>query len=52
MKCPGCGSENEIAYSVISNGLICLESDCQFELEIDRNQARQILELERELVCA
>jgi hypothetical protein len=51
MICPGCGSENEMAYSVLSNGLICLESDCDFELEVPRDEASEILEPEEELVC-
>lgn len=51
MICPGCGSENELAYSVISNGLVCLEPGCGFELEIEPSQARQVLETEEELVC-
>jgi hypothetical protein len=52
MICPGCGSENEIVYSVLSNGLVCLEEGCDFELEINQAEARQILEVEEELVCA
>ena len=49
MICPRCASENEIAYSVISNGLICLE--CSFEQEMDASAAHQILETQEELVC-
>ena len=49
MICPRCTSENEIAYSVISNGLICLE--CGFELEMDAAAAHEILEMQEELVC-
>jgi hypothetical protein len=51
MICPGCGHENELAYSVISNGLICLEPGCNFEMEIEPFEAHQVLELEEELVC-
>lgn len=51
MICPGCGSENEMAYSVLSNGLICLEPGCGFELEVDALEAHQVLETEEELVC-
>jgi hypothetical protein len=51
MICPTCCSENEMAYSVLSNGFICLESDCGFELEMDPVQAREVLEPEEELVC-
>ena len=49
MVCPGCRNENHIAYSVISNGLICLE--CSFELEMDAAEAHEILETQEELVC-
>ena len=52
MICPRCGSEKEIAYSVLSNGLVCLEHGCDFEMEIDCYEAQQILEAEKELVCA
>ena len=51
MICPGCRSESEMAYSVLSNGLICLEADCGFEVEIETRQAQDILENEEELVC-
>jgi hypothetical protein len=51
MICPGCGNENELAYSVISNGLICMEPACSFELEVDPIAARQVLETQEELVC-
>ena len=51
MICPGCGSENEMAYSVLSNGFICLESTCGFELEMEPFQAQEVLETAEELVC-
>ena len=51
MTCPGCGTQDEMAYSVISNGLICLEPGCEFEIEMDPHQAHEILALEEELVC-
>ena len=51
MICPTCSSEYEMAYSALSNGFICLESDCGFELEMDPVQAREVLEPEEELVC-
>ena len=35
MICPGCRNENEMAYSVLSNSLICLEPECGFELEME-----------------
>ena len=52
MICPGCGSENEMAYSVLSNGLICLEDGCSFELEMPIEQAHEVIEVTPELVCA
>ena len=51
MICPSCRSENEMAYSVLSNGWICLEADCGFEVEMDRHQAQEVLETAEELVC-
>ena len=50
MTCPGCGSEKEMVYSVLSNGLVCLETGCGFELEVDLAEAREVLESEEELV--
>ena len=50
MICPGCGSKSEMAYSVLSNGLICLEAGCGFELEVDPLDAYEVLESEEELV--
>jgi hypothetical protein len=40
-----------MAYSVISNGFICLEPECGFELEMEPVQAQQVLEPEEEFVC-
>ena len=51
MICPRCNTGNDMAYSVLSNGLICLEAGCGFELEMDAVQAREILEPEEQLVC-
>ena len=51
MICPGCRSENEMAYSVLSNGFVCLEPTCGFELEMEPVQAQEVLEPEKELVC-
>ena len=51
MTCPGCNSENEMAYSGLSNSFICLEPNCGFELEMEPAQAMQVLEVEEELVC-
>jgi hypothetical protein len=40
-----------MAYSVLSNGLVCLESDCGFEMEMEAHEAQEILESAEELVC-
>jgi hypothetical protein len=50
MVCPRCSSQDEMAYSVLSNGLICLERGCGFEVEIDALEAHEVLETEEELV--
>ena len=55
MVCPGCGSENTMVFSILSNGLICLEQDCGFEIEMPMSDAHEVMELtpaEPELVCA
>jgi hypothetical protein len=51
MICPDCASQNEMAYSVLSNGLVCLEPTCGFELEMEPLEAQQVLAPEEELVC-
>jgi hypothetical protein len=51
MTCPSCRSDNEMAYSALSHGFICLDSACGFELEMEPVQAQQVLEPEEELVC-
>jgi hypothetical protein len=51
MTCPGCNRENNMAYSAISHGFVCLEPHCGFELEMDPVEAMQVLEFEDELVC-
>ena len=51
MTCPGCNSENEMAYSALSHGFVCLEPNCGFEFEMDAAEAMQVLEFEEELVC-
>ena len=52
MICPKCASGNEMAYSALTNGFVCLESNCGFELEMEPVLARQLLETEEELVCS
>jgi hypothetical protein len=51
MMCPSCRSENEMAYSALSHGFVCLESECGFEVEMDPDSAQQVLAPEEELVC-
>jgi hypothetical protein len=51
MICPACCSDNEMAYSILCNSFICLESACGFEVEMEPVQAQQVLEPEEELVC-
>jgi len=51
MICPRCNSANEMAYSVLSNGLVCMTNDCGFELEMEPVEAREVLEPKEELVC-
>jgi hypothetical protein len=51
MTCPGCRNENEMAYSILSNSFVCLESECGFELEMEPVEAQLVLEREKELVC-
>lgn len=52
MICPACAnSENEMAYSVLSHSLICLDPACAFEIEMEPAQAQLVLEPEEELVC-
>jgi hypothetical protein len=50
MICPNCRSENEMAYSVLSNSMVCLESVCGFEVEMDATEAEEVLETAEELV--
>ena len=35
MTCPLCAGKNEMAYSALSNGFVCLEANCGFELEME-----------------
>jgi hypothetical protein len=50
MICPNCRSENEMAYSVLSHGMVCLDSECGFEVEMEPSDAEEILESVEELV--
>jgi hypothetical protein len=51
MNCPACNNENEMAYSVLSHGFVCLEPTCGFEVEMELGEAQHVLVPEEELVC-
>jgi hypothetical protein len=51
MVCPACGTENAMAYSILSNGLICLEKDCSFEIEMPIEEAMDVIEMTPDVVC-
>jgi hypothetical protein len=36
MICPACKSENEMAYSALIHGFVCLEPQCSLELEMEQ----------------
>ena len=42
MICPLC-ARDEMAYSALSHTFICIDSDCEFELEVDPAEAQEIL---------
>ena len=44
MICPACNSKNEMAYSSISNGFICLEPNCGLEIEMGLSDAQLLIE--------
>ena len=50
MICPKCETETELAYSMLSKSLICLEEGCDFEVEMSMDDARELLEPEDELI--
>lgn len=55
MTCPACSSQHEMAYSSISNGFICLEPNCGFEIEMSIGDADLVIasaEPVLELACA
>ena len=39
MICPRCLTEGEVAYSSLSNGLVCLVPECGWEQEMDAEVA-------------
>jgi hypothetical protein len=48
MRCPACG--NEMAYSVLAHGFLCLAADCGIELDVDPCDVEEILQPAEELV--
>jgi hypothetical protein len=44
MICPACKSENEMAYSALIHGMVCLEPDCGLELEFELSEVLALLE--------
>jgi hypothetical protein len=52
MICPRCGSDSEMAYSILSNGFICLESSCGYEVEMTADEAQKVFHRMEELICA
>jgi hypothetical protein len=52
MICPGCRTQNEMAYSSLSNGFFCLQAECGFEVEMSLDEASELIEPIEELVCA
>ncbi len=53
MICPRCLTEGEVAYSALSNGLVCLIPDCGWEQELDAAEAFEMLEaVEETALCA
>jgi len=43
MICPACKGENEMAYSSIINGVVCLEPQCGLELPMEHCELAIIL---------
>lgn len=43
MICPACKSDNEMAYSTLTHGFICLEPACGLELDMERVDVESIL---------
>ncbi|HEX5000261.1 MAG TPA: hypothetical protein VFY29_18715 [Terriglobia bacterium] len=52
MICPLCASHEEMAYSALSHAFICVDTDCEFELEMDPLEAQELLEPDYEHVGA
>lgn len=43
MICPACNSENEMAYSILIHGFVCMESKCGLELEMEHIDVEKLL---------
>jgi len=53
MTCPSCKSDQEMAFSALIHGFVCVEPDCGIELEMEERDAEEILAAEeQEAVCA
>ena len=53
MTCPKCRSAEEMAYSVLFHGFVCLEPGCEFEVEMDLQEAAAVMATyEEDLVLA
>ena len=52
MTCPACRSENEMVFSALSQGFICQESECGYEIELDFQDAEVLLHPDEELTLA
>jgi hypothetical protein len=52
MICPVCASHDEMAYSALSHSFICIDADCEFELEVDPAEAQEFLDPVAEEVIA
>ena len=43
MICPACKNENEMAYSALIHGFVCLRAECGLELEMDQCELAVLL---------
>lgn len=43
MICPSCKSDNEMGYSALIHGFVCLEPACGLELDMERVDVETIL---------
>ena len=43
MICPSCKSQNEMGYSALIHGFVCLEPACGLELDMERVDVEALL---------